>query len=73
MNTQILISTALYSTGNYYVLFIGHNIIMSFLILLLVRHLLTDHTLKKITTDKLGTFSVIVSDHYAKLAGHFQN
>ena len=37
---------------------------MSFLIYLLVRQLLTDHTLKKITQDVLGRLSVIKSDHY---------
>ena len=54
---------------------------MSFQIFLLVRHftnwtrhnLLTDNTLKKITQDVLVRCSVIVSDHNAKLAGHFQN
>lgn len=61
-----------------FVLFTGH---MSFLIFLLVRHftnwtghnLLTDNTLEKITQDLLGSFSVILSDHYAKLGGYFQN
>ena len=54
---------------------------MSFQVFLLVRHftkwtghnLLTDNTLKKITQVVLVRCLVIVSDHNAKLAGHFQN
>ena len=54
---------------------------MSFQIFLLVGHLtnwtghnlLTDNTLNKRTQDVLVRCSVIVSDHYVKLAGHFQN
>ena len=54
---------------------------MSFVILLLAGHitnwtgqnLSTDNTLKKITQDVMGRFSVIVADHYAKLAGHFKD
>ena len=54
---------------------------MSFQIFFLVGHftnwtrhnLLTDNTLKKITEDVVVRCSVIVSDHNAKLAGHFQN
>ena len=54
---------------------------MSFQIFLLAGHLinwtghnlLTDNTLKKRTQDVLVRCSVIVSDHYVKLAGHFQN
>ena len=66
------------SAGNNFSLFAGH---MSFQIFLLVGHstnwtghnLLTDNTLKKRTQDVLVRCSVIVSDHYVKLAGHFQN
>ena len=60
-----------YTVLEIYYLFTGH---MSFLIFLLVRQLLTDHTLKKITQDVLGGFrssSPIII--YAKLAGHFQH
>ena len=54
---------------------------MSFQIFLLVEHytnwtehkLLTDNTLKKITQDVLVRCSVIMSDHGAKLAGHFHS
>ena len=54
---------------------------MSFQIFLLVGHLtnwtghnlLTDNNLKKRTQDVLVTWSVIVSDHNVKLAGHFKN
>ena len=54
---------------------------MSFQIFLLVGHftnwtghnLLTDNTLKKITQEVLVRFSVIVSNHNAKMARHFQN
>ena len=54
---------------------------MSFQIFLLVGHftnwaghnLLADKTLQKITQDVLWRCSVIVSNHDAKLAGHFQN
>ena len=67
-----------FSAGNNFSLFAGH---MSFQIFLLVGHLtnwtghnlLTDNTLKKRTQDVLVRCSVIVSDHYVKLAGHFQN
>ena len=66
------------SAGNNFSLFTGH---MSFQLFLLVGHLtnwtghnlLTDNTLKKRTQDVLVRCSVIVSDHYVKLAGHFQN
>ena len=66
------------SAGNNFSSFAGH---MSFQIFLLVGHLtnwtghnlLTDNTLKKRTQDVLVRCSVIVSDHYVKLAGHFQN
>ena len=52
---------------------------MSFQIFLSVRHftnwtghfLLSDNTMKKITQDVLVRCLVIVSDHNAKLAGHF--
>ena len=36
-------------------------------------NLLTDNTLKKIIQNVLVRFSGMVSDHNAKLAGHFQN
>jgi len=73
--TSIIIT--IFSAGNNF--FYSQD--MSFLILLLVGHftnwtghnLLTDNTLKKITQVVLGSVSVIVSDHYTKLAGHFQN
>ena len=66
------------SAGNNFSLFTGH---MSFQIFLLVRHfanwtghnLLTDNTFKEITQEVLMRCSVIVSDHNAKLVGHFQN
>ena len=66
----------MHSAGNNFSLFTGH---MSFEIFLLVRHFtnwighnsMTDKTLKKITQDVLVRFSVIMSDHNAKLAGHF--
>ena len=35
-------------------------------------NLLTDNTLKKIIQDVLVRFLCMVSDHNAKLAGHFQ-
>ena len=35
--------------------------------------LLIDNIFKKITQDVLVTYSVVVSDHNVKLAGHFQN
>lgn len=65
------------SDGNNFSLFTEH---MSFQIFLLVRHfanwtghnLLTDNTLKEITQEVLVRCSVIVSDHNAKLVGHFQ-
>ena len=67
-----------FSAGNKFSLFTGH---MSFQIYLLAgnftnwtgHNFLTDNTLKKITQDVLVRCSVIVSDHNAKLAGHFQN
>ena len=37
------------------------------------QNLLTDNTLKKITQDVLVRCLVIMSNHNAKLAGHFQN
>ena len=37
------------------------------------QNLWTGNTLKKITQDELVRCSVIVSDHNAKLAGHFRN
>ena len=69
-------SYTLYSAGKNFSLFTGD---MSFQIILLVVHftnwtghnLLTDNTLKKITQEVLVRYSVIVSDHIAKLAGHF--
>ena len=69
------------STGNNFSLLTGHKI-MSFQIFLDLdiffykldgHNLLTDNTLKKIIQDVLVRFSGMVSDHNAKLAGHFQN
>ena len=67
-----------FSGGNNFSLFTGH---MSFQIFLSVGHftnwtgdnLFTDNTLMKMTQDVLVRCLVIVSDHNAKLAGHFQN
>ena len=67
----------MHSAGNNFSLFTGH---MSFQIFPLFgnftnwtgHNLLTHNTLKKIIQDVLVRFSVIMSDHNAKLARHFQ-
>ena len=78
IKAKVCNSYTLYSAEKNFPLFTGD---MSFQIILLIVHftnwtghnLSTDNTLKKITQDVLVRYSVIVSDHNAKLAGHFQS
>ena len=61
------------------VIFLNSQDIMSFQImcwsdiLQILHNSLTDNTLKKMTQDVLVRCSVIMCDHYMKLAAHFQN